>query len=111
MLVAGSLSLRGRAVQLEDAPVPAINRNYRCTNRKLADRVNFTPHVTVLESIEGILRHVPVDNPTELAHPRYYNIAWMTLLEEIDATRAGFESVWSARRTLATPAKAAVKLA
>jgi nucleoside-diphosphate-sugar epimerase len=111
MLVAGSLSLRGRTVQLEDAPVPAINRNYRCTNRKLADRVGFTPHVTVLESIEGILRHVPVDNPTELAHPRYYNIAWMTLLEEIDATRAGFESVWSARRTLATPAEAAVKLA
>jgi len=98
MLVAGSLSLRGRTVQLEDAPVPAINRNYRCTNRKLADRVNFTPHVTVLESVEGILRHVPVENPTELAHPRYYNIAWMTLLEEIDATRAGFESVWSARR-------------
>jgi len=98
MLVAGSLSLRGRTVQLEDAPVPSINRNYRCTNRKLADRVNFTPHVTVLESIEGILRHVPVENPTELAHPRYYNIAWMTLLEEIDATRAGFESVWSARR-------------
>ncbi len=102
MLVAGSLSLRGRVVQLEDAPVPAINRNYRCENRKLTDRIGFTPHVTVLESIEGILRHVPVDNPTELAHPRYYNIAWMTLLEEIWGSRAGFESVWSAQRDAST---------
>ncbi len=98
MLVAGSLSLRGRVVQLEDAPLPAINRNYRCTNRKLQDRIGFVPRVTVLESIEGILRHLPVDNPTELAHPRYYNIQWMTLLEEIIGSRAGFESVWSADR-------------
>lgn len=96
MLVAGSLSLRGRTVALEDAPVPAINRNYRCTNRKLQDRLGFVPRVTVLESIEGILRHLPVENPVELAHPRYYNIAWMTLLEEIQRSQEGFTSVWSA---------------
>ncbi|MDQ6767285.1 MAG: SDR family oxidoreductase [Candidatus Eremiobacteraeota bacterium] len=108
MLVAGSLSLRGRAVQLEDAPVPAINRNYRASNRKLADRVGLTPHVTVLESIEGILRHLPADNPTELAQPRYYNIAWMTLLEEVLGSRAGFVSVWSAQRETEAAAKAAV---
>jgi nucleoside-diphosphate-sugar epimerase len=99
MLVAGSLSLRGRTVALEDAPLPAINRNYRCSNRKLQDRVGFVPHVTVLESIEGILRHLPVDSPTELAHPRYYNIAWMTLLEDVQKSQAGFESIWSARPT------------
>jgi nucleoside-diphosphate-sugar epimerase len=98
MLVAGSLGLRGRAVALEDAPVPAINRDYRCTNRKLADRLGFAPGVTVLESIEGILANLPADNLAELAHPRYYNIAWMTLLEEVLDSRAGFESVWSAQR-------------
>ncbi|HXW51076.1 MAG TPA: SDR family oxidoreductase [Candidatus Acidoferrales bacterium] len=95
MLVAGSLSLRGRTVALEDAPLPSLNRNYRCTNRKLQDRVGFVPRVTVLESIEGILRHLPVENPTELAHPRYYNIAWMTLLEEVQHSQAGFDSIWS----------------
>jgi nucleoside-diphosphate-sugar epimerase len=98
MLVAGSLGLRGRVVALEDAPVPAINRDYRCTNRKLADRLSFTPGVTVLESIEGILQNLPAENLSELANPRYYNIAWMTLLEEIFESRAGFESVWSAQR-------------
>lgn len=98
MLVAGSLSLRGQTVALEDAPLPSINRDYRCTNRKLHDAIGFTPHVSVLESIEGILHMLPVDNPTELAHPRYYNIAWMTLLEEVLNSRGGFESVWSAQR-------------
>lgn len=97
MLVAGSLSLRGRQVALEDASLPSINRNYRCSNRKLQDRLGFVPRVTVLESIEGILRHLPVDNPVELAHPRYYNIQWMTLLEEVQQTLGG-ESVWAAHR-------------
>jgi nucleoside-diphosphate-sugar epimerase len=96
MLVAGSLSLRGRTVALEDAPLPAINRNYRCTNRKLQDRIGFTPRVTVLESIEGILRHLPVDAPAELAHPRFYNIAWMTLLDQVQKSQSGFASIWSA---------------
>lgn len=96
MLVAGSLSLRGRTIALEDAPLPPINRNYRCTNRKLQDRIDFVPRVTVLESIEGILRHLPVENTTELAHPRYYNIAWMTLLEEVQSSLSGFDSIWSA---------------
>jgi len=99
MLVAGSLSLRGRTIALEDAPLPSINRNYRCTNRKLQDRIDFVPRVTVLESIEGILRHLPADNLTELAHPRYYNIAWMTLLEEVQSSLSGFDSIWSAHHS------------
>ena len=98
MLVAGSLNLRNHPVQLEDAPMPPIQRDYRCTNRKLTDRVGFTPRITVLESIEGILQHLHSDNPTELAHPRYFNIAWMTLLEEAEQSNAGFASVWSAQR-------------
>ncbi len=96
MLVAGSLSLRGKSVGLEDAPLPPINRNYRCANRKLRDRLGFAPRVTVLESIEGILRRLPADNVTDLAHPRYYNIQWMTLLEEVQTSLNGFSSVWSA---------------
>ena len=96
MLVAGSLSMRGRTIALEDAPLPAINRDYRCTNRKLHDKVGFTPHTSVLESIERILHALPVDDAMELAHPRYYNIQWMTLLEQAWDLRGPFVSVWSA---------------
>jgi len=99
MLVAGSLSLQDKAVRLEDAPVPKINRNYRCTNRKLTETLGFTPHVTVLESIEGMLKRLPLEDPAELAHPRFYNIKWMTLLEEIVATHAGERSIWDAMPT------------
>src|ERR1700730_11099396 len=99
MLVAGSLSLHHRHVRLEAAPVPKINRNYRCTNRKLQDVLGFTPRVTVLESIERILSFLPIDDPVELANPRYYNIAWMTLIDEVVGTHGGFADVWSARKT------------
>jgi nucleoside-diphosphate-sugar epimerase len=96
MLVSGSLSMHQRHVRLDDAPMPSINRNYRCANRKLQERIGFTPHVTVLESIERMLGHLPLDDPAELAHPRYYNIKWMMLLEDIVATHAAERSVWSA---------------
>src|ERR1700674_996731 len=94
-LVSGSLSMHQRHVTLEDAPLPAINRNYRCTNRKLEKRIGFTPRVTVLESIERMLSFLPIDDPIELAHPRYYNIKWMTLLEDVTASQRPFSSVWS----------------
>ena len=98
MLVAGSLSLHHRHVRLENAPVPKINRNYRCANRKLQDAIGFTPRVTVLESIERILSFLPIDDPVELAHPRYYNMAWMTLIDEVMGTHGAFADVWSARK-------------
>jgi len=98
MLVAGSLSLHHRHVRLENAPLPKINRNYRCTNRKLADAIGFTPRVTVLESIERMLSFLPIGNPVELAHPRYYNIEWMTLIDEVTSGHGSFDNVWSAER-------------
>ena len=96
MLVSGSLSLHERSVRLEDAPLPKINRNYRCTNAKLTAALGFTPHVTVLESIERMLAKLPVKDPAGLAHPRFYNIDWMTLLEDVVATHAGERSIWDA---------------
>jgi nucleoside-diphosphate-sugar epimerase len=105
MLVAGSLSLHHRHVRLESAPVPKINRNYRCANRKLQDAIGFTPRVTVLESIERILSFLPIDNPVELAHPRYYNIDWMTLIDEVVGTNGPFADVWGASRLAQEPAQ------
>jgi len=104
MLVAGSLSMHDKRVKLEDAPMPSINRNYRCANRKLQKRIGFTPQITVLESIEGMLKRLPLDDPSDLAHPRFYNIKWMTLLEEVVATHAVDRSVWSVNGVTAVPA-------
>ena len=98
MLVAGSLSLHHRHVRLENAPTPKINRNYRCANRKLHDAIGFTPRVTVLESIERILSFLPIDNPVSLAHPRYYNIDWMTLIDEVVDVQSPYATVWGTQR-------------
>lgn len=101
MLVAGSLSLHHRHVRLENAPMPKIARDYRCANRKLQDAIGFAPRVTPLESIERILSFLPIDDPMSLAHPRYYNIEWMTLIDEVVGVQGPFTSVWGAERQTA----------
>jgi nucleoside-diphosphate-sugar epimerase len=94
MLVAGSLSLRGRQVTLEEAPLPALVRDYRMSNLKLTQRLGFTPQVTVLESIDLMLAKLPLDDVGWLANPRWYNIAWMSLLEEVHSGQRGFSSIY-----------------
>jgi nucleoside-diphosphate-sugar epimerase len=94
MLVAGSLSLRGRQVTLEEAPLPALVRDYRMSNLKLTERLGFTPGVTVLESIDLMLQKLPLDDVGWLANPRWYNIAWMSVLEEVHAAQRDFSSIY-----------------
>jgi nucleoside-diphosphate-sugar epimerase len=83
MLVAGSLKIRGLDVALEIVDAPRLVRNYRCTNHKLRERIGYEPRISVLESIEQILDSLDLADRQNLTHPRYYNIAWMRLLEEV----------------------------
>jgi nucleoside-diphosphate-sugar epimerase len=94
MLVAGSLSLKGRHVTLEEAPLPKLVRDYRMSNQKLTERLGFTPAVTVLESIDLMLQRLPLDDVGWLANPRWYNIAWMSLLEEVHSAQRPFASIY-----------------
>jgi nucleoside-diphosphate-sugar epimerase len=94
MLVAGSLSLTGRHVTLEEAPLPKLVRDYRMSNLKLTQRLGFTPGVTVLESIDVMLKKLPLDDVAWLANPRWYNIAWMAVLEEVHAAQRGFTTIY-----------------
>lgn len=94
MLVQGSLSLHGRQTELVDAPLPAIVRNYRASSLKLTQSVGFTPSVTVLESIDDMLKRCPIDDARWLNDPRHLNIEWMSLLEEVHATHSRFISIY-----------------
>jgi nucleoside-diphosphate-sugar epimerase len=94
MLVAGSLLLLGRTIKLEDAPLPKMVRDYRMTNLKMTQRTGFTPAVTVLESIDTMLRMLPIDDVAFLTNPRHNNIAWMTMLEETHAAQRPFASIY-----------------
>jgi len=96
MLVAGSLSLLDPPVRvdLQEAPLPKLVRNYRMSNAKLSNALGFTPSRTVLESIQGMLEKLPVDRPDDYGDPRYYNIRWMTLLEEFHLEQRRFASIY-----------------
>ena len=94
MLVAGSLSLHGRQVTLEEAPLPKLVRDYRMTNLKMTQRLGFTPAVTVLESIDDMLQKLPLDDVGWLTNPRWYNIAWMSILEEAHAAQREFSTIY-----------------
>ncbi len=96
MLVTGSLTILKPdwRVEIVEAPPPKIVRNYRMSNAKLSRVLDFTPSVTVLESIEDMLRRLPLERPQEFGNPRYYNIDWMSLLEEVHAEQRGFASIY-----------------
>ncbi|MBC5811532.1 MAG: SDR family oxidoreductase [Candidatus Eremiobacteraeota bacterium] len=93
MLVAGSFALRDVRVELVEAPLPSLVRNYRISNAKLSRALGFTPSVTVLESIERMISQLP-GALEELAHPQNYNVRWMALLEEMHALQRGFRSIY-----------------
>jgi nucleoside-diphosphate-sugar epimerase len=96
MLVAGSLSLLDPPVRvdLQETPLPKLVRNYRMSNAKLSNALGFTPSRTVLESIQAMLEKLPVDRPDDYGDPRYYNIRWMTLLEEFHLEQRRFASIY-----------------
>jgi nucleoside-diphosphate-sugar epimerase len=94
MLVAGSAIMRKYTVELKDAPLPEITRDYKCDNRKIRERIGFVPEISVLQSIETMLHAVEEAGAIDFAHPRYYNIAWMSLLEEAHRAMQGFNSVY-----------------
>jgi nucleoside-diphosphate-sugar epimerase len=95
MLVAGSLSLIDPPIRvdLEEAPLPKLVRNYRMSNAKLSTELGFTPSRTVLESITHMLQKLPLDGD-DYGDPRYYNIRWMTLLEEFHLEQRRYASIY-----------------
>jgi nucleoside-diphosphate-sugar epimerase len=96
MLVAGSLSLLDPPIRvdLQETPLPSLVRNYRMSNAKLSNALGFTPSRTVLESIQSMLQKLPVDRLDDYGDPRYYNIRWMTLLEDVHLEQRRFASIY-----------------
>jgi len=83
MLVAGSVQLLGRSVTLEEQPAPRLTRDYECSNHKLATTLGFQPTRSVVEAIDGILASIDVEDKVMLTDPRFYNIRWLELLNEL----------------------------
>jgi len=58
-------------------------RNYRVAGTKLQRVLGFRPKIDVHGSVMHMLEQIRNGEACEFEHPRYYNIAWMRLLEQI----------------------------
>jgi nucleoside-diphosphate-sugar epimerase len=93
MLVAGSVQLLGRRVSLDEVPSPALVRNYECSNAKLARVLGFSPRRSVVEAVADLLDRLGTADATTLTDPRYYNIRWLELLNEVKPRLEHFATV------------------
>jgi nucleoside-diphosphate-sugar epimerase len=93
MLVAGSVQLLGRKVELVEVDAPKLNRDYECSNAKLSARLGFIPSRSVVEAVAELLARIDKADFAALTDPRHYNIRWLELMNEIKPRLAPFESV------------------
>jgi nucleoside-diphosphate-sugar epimerase len=92
MLVAGSVQLLGQPVALQETPAPELTRDYECSNAKLAG-LGFIPSRSVVEAVQSLLGEVDIADPSGLTDPRYYNIRWIELLNEVKPRLERFGAV------------------
>jgi nucleoside-diphosphate-sugar epimerase len=83
MLVAGSVQLLGREVELTEQPAPKLTRDYECSNAKLSSRIGFIPSRSVVQAVSELLDEVAGLDSASLTDPRHYNIRWLELLNEV----------------------------
>jgi len=83
MLVAGSVQLLGRSVELLEAEAPPLTRDYECSNAKLSQQLGFMPGRSVVEAVADILNRIDTSDRSMLTDPRHYNIRWIELLHEV----------------------------
>ena len=93
LLVAGSVQLAGRTVELEEVDAPKLTRDYECSNAKLSTTLGFIPRHSVLEAVTNLIEHIGAASPAELTDPRCYNIRWLELLNELKPALESFPSV------------------
>jgi len=82
--VVGALREVGVKVELKPEYRYQGVRSYRVSGKKLERVLGFAPAVTVEEAVKDMVESVARYGYTDFDNPRYYNIAWMKLLEEAD---------------------------
>ena len=73
----------GQDVAIRSIDPPSHLRDYRCSAAKIADVLGFQARVTVQDSVATMLGAIGHRDPSELLHPRYQNIEWMTILDGV----------------------------
>jgi nucleoside-diphosphate-sugar epimerase len=61
-------------------------RNYRVSGKKIFQALNYKPLISVEESVQNLVDNIRGHGYTDFDNPRYYNIHWMKLLEQVKKT-------------------------
>ena len=61
-------------------------RSYRVSGQRVETELGVKPLMGVKESVEHMVKMIHQHNQTDFYSPKYYNIAWMTLLSEMEET-------------------------
>jgi len=69
-------------------------RSYRVSGQKIETVLGFKPTVAVKESVERMVQTIQRHGYTDFLNPKYYNIQWLTLLCEMEATLKRIGSVF-----------------
>ncbi|MEA2366343.1 MAG: hypothetical protein QOI32_1855 [Thermoleophilaceae bacterium] len=93
MIVAGTVRLAGREVDLVEAPEPALKRDYECSNAKLSTTLGFIPRHNVLGAATDLVERFADVDSSKLTDPRHYNIRWLELMNELKPSFERFQTV------------------
>jgi len=74
----------GIKVEIEVDYTPVNVRSYRVSTRKMESLLGFHPAYSVEDSVKNMVEMINKYNYTDFLNPRYYNIQWMKLLEEVE---------------------------
>ena len=84
-----------RRVEIEVDYSEYKTRSYRVSGQRIETALGVKSLVGVKESVENMMRMVDSNGgPSDAYHPRYYNIAWMTLLSEMEETLRRMGSIF-----------------
>lgn len=86
-------------------------RNYRISGKKMEQVLDFRPTISVEESVIEMVEKIRNYGYTDVDNPRYYNIRWMKLLEEVDRVIKYTGSVFETAPEVASQDKVAWKQA
>ena len=76
-----------RKVEIEVDYSSYKTRSYRVSGKRIEVELGVKPLVNVKESVERMVKLIHRDgHSADLFHPRYYNIEWMTLLNDMEQT-------------------------
>lgn len=74
----------GIKVEIEADYIPVNVRSYRVSTKKTESLLGFHTNYNVEDSVKNMVKMINKYNYTDFLNPRYYNIQWMTLLEEVE---------------------------